>query len=316
MARRLLQLTGTLLAGFLICFFLLHAVPGDPADRLDDPAIPAEQAERTRRALGLDRPLPAQLMDTLYGYARGEFGVSTTRRRPVADVLAEALPPTLLLGTAALVLAYGVGLPLSLLLIVTPTRFRRALDGGLLAVATVPRFWLGLMLIFVLHGLAGWFPASHALPPGGGDWLERLRHLVLPALALGLPAASIVARYQLAAMERTLADPHVRAARASGSMGFRLYATHVLRPRLGASIALLALDLPVLVSGAVVIEIVFAWPGLGRLSAEAIQGHDYPLALAAATLSVAAVVFGRFAAETVTRRLTPADGAEDGGAAA
>lgn len=307
MAARLLQLAATLLAGFLICFALLQAVPGDPGDRLDDPAIPAEQAERTRRALGLDQPPLRQLLATLGGYARGELGVSVTRRRPVLDVLRDTLPATAGLGAAAVVLAYGLGLPLSLLLLSAPVRLRRSLDGAFLAVATVPRFWLGLLAILVLHGMTGWFPASHALPPGGGDWRDALRHLALPALTLGLPAACVVARFQLAAMERTLGDPHVRAARAAGAAGLRLLTLHVLRPRLGASIALFGLDLPVLVSGAVVVETVFAWPGLGRASAEAILGHDYPLALATATLALIAVVGGRFLAAALARQANPAE---------
>jgi peptide/nickel transport system permease protein len=122
-------------------------MPGDPADRLDSPAVPAEQAERNRRALGLDRPVGVQLLRRLASYASGDLGVSFTRKRPVDSVLVDALPSTALLGSAALLLAYGIGLPLALLLVALPARWRRRADRGLLALAVTPRFWLGVMLI-------------------------------------------------------------------------------------------------------------------------------------------------------------------------
>jgi peptide/nickel transport system permease protein len=252
----------------------------------------------------------AQLAMTLGSYVRGELGVSTTRKRPVVDVLSESLPPTILLGSAALLLAYGVGLPLALLLVTLPPRWRRRVDRGLLVLAVVPRFWLGVMLVFLLHSLAGWFPATHATSPGGGDWGDRIRHLVLPALTLGLPAAFVVCRYQFVVMQRVLGDLHVRMARAVGSGGVRLMVRHVLRPSLSPAVALFALDLPVLVSGAIVVEVIFAWPGVGRLTADAVLGSDYPLALAAALLSGTVVLLGRLLAETLARVIDPRQAAD------
>jgi peptide/nickel transport system permease protein len=295
----------TLLWVFTVCFLLLHAMPGDPLDRLESPSIPAEQADRTRRALGLDRPLPEQLARTLGAYARGDLGVSTTRQEPVLSALAGTLPSTAALGAATLVLAYGLGIPVALLLSGLGRGARRWLDRSLVVVATLPRFWFAVMLVLVFHGLAGWLPASHALSPGGGGLVDRLRHLVLPALALGLPAACVVARYQWAVMERVLDHAHVRAARATGAGGPRLIARHVLRPSLGAAVTLCGRDLPVLVSGAIVVEVVFAWPGLGRLSAEAVLGSDYPLALAAALLAATVVIAGRLLTQWIARAVSP-----------
>ena len=311
-ARRTARAAATLLCVFLVSFFLLQAMPGDPADRLDSPTVPAEQAERNRRALGLDRPIVAQLAITLGSYARGDLGVSVTRKRPVVEVLLEALPPTVLLGSVALLVAYGVGLPLALLLVTFPGRWRRLVDRGLLAFAVVPRFWLGVMLVFLLHSLAGWFPATHAISPGGGGWSDRIRHLVLPALTLGLPAAFVVCRYQLAVMEQVLGDLHVRSARAFGAGGYRLLARHVLLPSLSPAVALFALDLPVIVSGAIVVEVIFAWPGVGRLTADAVLGADYPLALAAALLSATVVLLGRLLAEVLARVIDPRQAADAG----
>jgi len=290
---------------FVVCFALLHAMPGDPLDRLDAAQVPAAQAERTRRALGLDRPVFVQLARTLLSYATGDLGISFSRGRPVASVLAAAVPPTVVLGTAALILGYGVGIPISLGLIALGRRRRRAFDSALLVLASIPRFWLGALLILTFHSFAGWFPASHTTAPGGGDWIDRLRHLVLPALTLGLPAACVVARFQLVAMERALASAHVRAARATGSGGLRLAARHLLRPSLGPAVSLLGLDLPVLVSGAIVVEVTFSWPGLGRTTADAVLSSDYPLALAAAMLSAGAVFVGRMSTEWLATAIDP-----------
>lgn len=312
LGRRLVRAGITLVWTFVICFLLLHAMPGDPADTLDSPEVPAEQAERNRRALGLDQPLHIQFLRTAASYCRGDLGVSVTRRRPVADALASALPHTILLGLSTLLLAYGLGLPLALAIVGLPARYRRRFDVGLLAAAITPRFWLAVVLVLIFHGWAGWLPASHAAPPGGGDWFDRARHLVLPTLALGAPAACVVARFQLAAMETMLEEMHVRAARAVGVGRTRLIAQHVFRPSAALAIALLGLDLPVLVSGAIVIEIIFAWPGVGRLTAGAVLGGDYPLALAATLLTAALVLLGRLVSESLTRWVDPR--IEDGAA--
>ena len=312
--RRGARALATLVVAFLVCFLLLHAMPGDPADRLDSPSIPAEQAERNRKALGLDLPPAEQLMRTVMSYARGDLGVSTSRMRPVSSVLVESLPYTAMLGLTTLILAYGVGLPLALWLVSMAPRKRRALDSLLLGLAVVPRFLLGVLLVLLFHGVAGWFPASHAFSPGGGDWLDRLWHLVLPSITLGLPAIAVVARYQMTVMQQVARSPHVRAARAAGGGGLTLLWNHVARPSLGPAIALFVLDLPVLVSGAIVVEVIFAWPGLGRLTAEAVLGADYPLALAAVTLSTMIVIGGRLVAGQAVRAVYPAQrSAEEAG---
>ncbi len=309
---RLAHAAGTLVAVFVLCFVLLHAMPGDPQDRLEAPGIPASEAERTRRALGLDAPAPVQLVRTVVSYARGDLGISIGRRERVADVLRSAIPATMLLGAAALALAYGAGVPAALLVLALPARARRSCERVALALAVVPRFWLGVLLVLLFHSLAGALPASHAAPPGGGGLASRIPHLVLPALTLAIPAAASICRYQLSMMEAVLEAPHVRASRAAGRAGLGLLARDVLRPSLSATAALAGLDLQVLVSGALVGESVFAWPGLGRVTAEAVLGADYPLALASALVSSAAIVGGRFLAEEAARRLDPRLGSPPG----
>jgi ABC-type dipeptide/oligopeptide/nickel transport system permease component len=303
---RLAYAAATLFGVFLLCFLLLHAMPGDPLDRLDEPGIPAGEAERTRRALGLEAPLPEQLLRTLASYARGDLGTSTGRKAPVADVLFRAIPATMLLGATALLLAYGAGLPAALLALSLSSAGRKTFEKIAIVLAVLPRFWLGVLLVLVFHSLLGWLPASHSGPPGGGGGLaSRIPHLLLPALALAIPAAGSIARYELSIMEAALDSPHVRTSRATGRLGLPLLARAVLRPSLGAAVALAGLDLQVLVSGTLVVETVFSWPGLGRITAEAVLGADYPLALAASLCSAAAVVGGRMLAAEAARQLDP-----------
>ncbi len=290
-ARRLLRAAATLFVVFGLTFLLLHLRSADPAERLDDPSVPAEQAARTRAALGLDRPLPEQFFATLGAYARGEFGISILHRRPVAEVLSEALPGSVLLGLAALILAYSLGPLTATGIALLPPRRRRFADELLLAIATLPRFWLGVMLVLVFHAWLGWLPASHAAGPAAAERFD-LAHLVLPALTLALPATAIVARVQAAAMDDPDAAPRLALARAAGVPAPRVLWRHRVRPALAPVAALAALDLPLVVSGAVVVESVFAWPGVGRVAADATLGGDYPLALAATMLAAATVVVG------------------------
>jgi peptide/nickel transport system permease protein len=293
---------------FVVGFVLLQALPGDPADRLENPAVPAEQAGRDRSARGLDRSLPEQLLRTLTSYAQGDFGVSHSRSRPVADVLTEAVPYSAGLGAAALLVAYGLGIPAGLAFLSLAPAARDGLDRLALLVSVVPRFWLGVLLVLVFHTCLGWLPPSHAFPPGQAESGLRLSHLLLPALALGLPAAAVVARATLATLGRVTAAPHVRRARAAGSTGAALLFRHVLPVGAAPLLALLALDLPALVSGSLVVETVFAWPGAGRISAEAVIASDYPLALACVALSGLTIVGSRAAGEALARRVDPRSG--------
>jgi peptide/nickel transport system permease protein len=304
--KRLRHSAGTLVLAFILSFFLLHALPGSPSERLDRPEVPVEQGARNRRALGLDAPLPAQLGHTVVSYLRGDFGVSFVKHRPVASVLADALPYSALLGAASLAIAYGLGVPWALVLVSLPYAWRRRFDDLGLAAATVPRFWLAVMLILVFHSNLGWLPASHAADAGAASsTAELLAHLVLPALALALPSSFLVARTTLASLERVAGSLHVKRARAAGASGPSLVFSHVLRAAAAPTLALAGLDLAVLASGALVVETIFAWPGLGRVAAESVLAEDYPVALASCVLAATAVVGGRFVSETLARRVDP-----------
>lgn len=304
-ARRAIPPVATIGAAFLLVFFLLRLLPGDPADRLDAPGILPEQAERARNALGLGEPLRVQLGRTIAAWGRGDLGISMSRHRPVVDVIAEALPATAALSAAALLLAYGLGTATAVGGLLLPPRGRKLARAAMIAASAAPTFWVAVLLVLVLHAWAGWLPASHASSPDGVGIADRLAHLVLPALALGLPAAATVARYQMASAERMLDAPHVRSARARGGGWLRVLATHVVRPSLTPTLALLGLDLPVLISGALVVETAFAWPGLGRITAQAVLASDYPLALAVSVLAATSVVGGRLVSEALAKWIDP-----------
>jgi len=267
--------------------------------------VPGVQAERTRQALGLDRGPAERLLAVARAWAAGELGYSLSARRPVADVLAAALPATLQLVGAALVVAYIVGVLVALVLVRAGPRLRRAAGPALLFVATTPGFWLAVVALYLFHDVAGWLPASHVASPGGGGLADRLRHMVLPVLTVALPAACVVARYQLEASARALAGPAVRMSRCAGLAPWRVAWRDTVRPHLGVVITLLGLDLPAAVSGVLVVEIVFAWPGMGRRGAEAIAFGDYPLALAIVAAAALAVVAGELLADLVALAIDP-----------
>lgn len=291
-----LVLTGT--------FFLLHLAPGGPGGALEDPRIPSEQRLRLREIWGLDRPLPVQYGRFLAAAARGEWGHSFQHHRPVAAVVAGALPATLLLAGAALAVEWTLGL---LLGVAAARRPGGALDQSLRVVSLVlyslPTFWLGLMAVLLFSFHWPLFPPSHlasvgaeALPP-----LRRLAdlawHLALPALAVGLPSAAALARFVRGSLVETLGQEFVLAARARGLSARRVLFGHALRASLAPLSQLFGLSLAFLLSGTLAVEVVFAWPGIGRVTFDALTARDYPVVLATTALSATMVVLGSLAAD-------------------
>lgn len=281
----------------------MHVFVGDPTERVGEGARAVEQAERLRAALGYDRPWHERLAGSARGYLRGDLGDSHLYARPVRDVLAPALLPTALLAGAAIALAYALGISGALAMLLLPPRLARWLDRATIVAAALPRFWLGVMLVLVFHDWLHWFPASHAAAPGVPG--IALSHLALPALALALPSAAIIARVHRAAFAEALASPAAGFARACGLSAGRVLVREGVRPSLGTTFVLLALDLPAIVSGAVLVEVVFAWPGLGSITAAAVLGGDAPLALAATGLAAIAVVTANVLADAAATALDP-----------
>lgn len=295
--RRLLTLLPTVLGVVTLVFAFLHLVPGDPVDvMLGETARPADR-EALRADLGLDRPLAVQYGAYLGGLIRGDLGRSFTYRKPVAEVIAARLPATLELAGWALAVALAVALPLGVLAAVRKdTVFDRgSLLASLLGVS-MPNFWLGPLLILLFSVHLGWLPVSGR--DGAGS-------VVLPAIALGTGLAAILSRMLRSSLIEVLSADYLRAARARGVGEARVIWVHALRNACLPVITLLGLQLGSLLSGAVITEAVFAWPGIGTLLLQAIQGRDYPLVQGVVLVISLGYVAANLAADLLYRWADP-----------
>lgn len=312
LARRALVGLAVVAGVVTLTFVLLHAAPGDPATLLLGPTATESQLAAGRRALGLDRPLPVQFFHWLGRAARGDWGTSLVTGRPVRAMLGAAWPATARLVLLSLILSYGLGLLVGAL---QAAHSRSRLDTTLSIVSVtlvaLPGYWLGLMLIVVFTYLLRALPAFGAAGLDAeylGGWrrlADGLRHLALPLATLTLIGIGGAARFVRGAMQDALAQPFVATARAKGLTGLRVLRHHVLRHALIPVITLLGLSLPALFSGAVFVEFVFAWPGVGRVLVEGVQARDYPVVMAATTISAVLVVLGNLLADIALAAVDP-----------
>ncbi len=262
-----------LLGVLTLVFLLIHIIPGDPVDvMLGESALPADR-EALRHTLGLDLPLYQQWWNYVQALARLDFGHSLFSGRPIVDILLERIPATLYLSLAALVVAITLAFPLGLLAAV---RQHTVLDYGAMGFAlggiSIPNFWLGPMLVLVGSLWLGWFPVS-----GQEGW----NSVILPALTLGTAMAAILARMIRSSVLEILGEDFLRTAQAKGLSPSRALLRHALPNALLPVLTLVGLQLGGLLSGAIITETVFAWPGVGLLIIEAIQQRDYPIVQAA-----------------------------------
>jgi len=312
LGRRLLAGIAVVLGVVTLTFLLLHLAPGDPVDIMLGPSATAAQAAAQRRVLGLDRPVPAQFATWLGRFVRGDWGTSITKGRPVRAILADAWPATVRLVVLSLILSYVIGLAVG---VVQAARSGTGTDTALSVVTVtlfaIPGYWLGLMLILVFTYWTQVLPAFGAAGLDadyltGGRWLlDRLRHLILPLTALTLIGIGGAARFVRGAMLETLTQPFITTARAKGLTTRRVVGRHALRNALTPVVILLGLSLPALFSGAVFVEAVFAWPGVGRVLVEAVQARDYPVVMAATAISAALVVAGNMLADILAAWVDP-----------
>jgi peptide/nickel transport system permease protein len=310
--RRLLQTLFLIWGVLTLTFFLMHAGPGGPMDRYISPAIPLETITQIRQQFGFDQPLPLQYLKWLQQSLQGDWGYSLTQHRPVAQILAEAIPATLQLTIPVLALNFFLGIALGAAAAFYRHRWPdRLLSNGLLAAYCMPSFWLGLMLILICAVKLGWLPNSHAaslFAEEMGFWRalkDRLAHLILPMLTLALPGAAVTGRYVRENLITALESNFIRLAKAKGLSSWQIMTRHALPHALLPLISLLGLSLPFLFGGAFLTEIIFAWPGMGRVTFEAIFSRDYPVILAATGLSAVMVIAGNFMADLLYRAADP-----------
>jgi peptide/nickel transport system permease protein len=297
-----------------LTFALIHLAPGDPfAATIESPLISEAVRAQWRAAYGLDRPLPEQYWRYLVSVAHGELGYSFSVHRPVSAALAAALPNTLLLMGLAIVASFALGTALGVLQAVRRGSLAdRALGGAALFFYAMPDFWLALMAMLVFAYWVPLFPVGGIVDPVLHEYLgplgraaDRVRHLVLPVATLALLNAAVVARYQRAAMLDVVHRDFVRTARAKGLPERAVVYRHALRNALLPTITLLGLSFPALLGGAVFVERVFSWPGMGLLTLNAVATRDYPLVTAGVMLGGTMVALGSLLADVLYAAVDP-----------
>ena len=310
--RRLAASLLLLLLVLTLAFFFLHLLPGDPVHLFEGQRLTLAQQRNMERIYGLDRPLPEQYLAWISSVARWDWGTSLSQQRPVSTVLREALPATADLALAALAVEYALAL---LLGIASPRRRGSALDHAVRVVTLLlysqPVFWLGLMAILLFSYVWPVLPAGHMrsvdadLMSPVGRLLDLARHLLLPALVIGLSTTGGTARYLRASLIEVMSQDYIRTARAKGLSERRVVWVHGLRNAVVPLIQVFAISLPLLLSGALIVEVVFSWPGLGRLTFLAISTRDYPLILGSTALSATLVILGNLVADVLHALVDP-----------
>lgn len=311
--RRLIQGVIVVALAATIVFFLIHLAPGDPfAGSIDHPSINPAVRAQMRAAYGLDESLPRQYVRYVANVARGDFGFSFSKHRPVRDVLADALPNTLVLMSIALVLSFGTGIVAALAQV--RRRGRRtgtAIGAVSLLLFSIPDFLMALLVLTVftsvLHLPVGGVvdPLSYESMTPAARMGDRLRHLILPALTLGLLYFPIIARYQRAALLDVLPSDFIATARAKGVTEASILNRHALRNALLPVITILGVAFPALLTGAVFVEKVFSWPGMGLVIVNAVGGRDYLLVTAVVLMGSAFVVTGSIIADSLYKAFDP-----------
>jgi len=297
-----------------LTFVLIQVAPGNPFTPSGEAArVPRAVIEQQERNFGLDRPIHVQYVRYLANLARGDFGLSFAEHRPVRDAFLERVPNTLVLAVTGLVIMFALGIVTGAVQGSRPaSRVDDVLSLATLALYAMPVFWLGLMLLLVFGESLGWLPVGgthdavlYSHLGALGRVADRVRHLMLPALTLGLVGAAVTARYQRAAMLDVVTQDFLRTARAKGLAERVVLVRHALRNALLPAITLFGLAFPLLLSGAVLVEKVFAWPGLGQLAVQAIHRRDYAVVTGAAIVTAIMVVLGNVFADVLYRFVDP-----------
>jgi peptide/nickel transport system permease protein len=295
--RRLLLAIPVLLLTALLVFSALHLSGADPVMMLVPPIAPQETRDAVRAKLGLDKPLPVQFVVYMSNVLRGDFGRSILSRRLVSELILEKLPVTVELGVASLALAYLTSIPLGTIAALKRNSF---LDWSSMILALIgvsmAGFWLGLLLIYAFAVHLRWFP-----PTGHGT----IRHLVLPALALGLPRVGRIARITRSSLLEVIEEDYIRTARAKGLAERAVVFRHALRNALIPIISLLGLDLGYIVGGSVVIENVFARPGIGDMMLRAIYSRDFPVLQGSMFILALAIILSNITADCLYSFVDP-----------
>ncbi|MBM3583545.1 MAG: ABC transporter permease [Alphaproteobacteria bacterium] len=297
LARRLAQAVVILLGVTVVTFALAFLIPADPARMIAGRAATVETVASIRHQLGLDQPIPVQYARYLGRLAQGDLGRSYAQKTEVVELIGSRLPATLLLLAGAIFCELAIGLPAG---IFAATRRGRFADRAVMTLSFVgvsaPQFVVGLLLLYVFAYLLGLFPLS-----GYGG----LEHLVLPALTLGLAGGGFYSRMTRASMVGVLGQDYIRTARAKGVAETGVVLRHGLRNAILPIVAMIGIDIGLFMSGAVVVESVFGWPGIGQLAWQAIQRVDIPIMMGVTLTAATAIVLGNVIADLATALIDP-----------
>jgi peptide/nickel transport system permease protein len=261
----------------VIVFALVHLVPGDPVRLALGTRFSQESYDALRERSGLDQPLLQQFFGWAGRALGGDLGVSFRSGETVTSQIAERLPATLTLALASILVALLIAIPLGTISALRP---RSIIDRVATVISqfgiSVPDFWMGIVLILVFAGTLGWLPSGGYVPisEDPGAWLQRL---LMPALVTGVVSGSVITRFVRSSVLEALGSDHVRTAQAKGLPTRQVFTWHVLRNALLPLVTVTGVQLAYLLSGVVVVEIVFSWPGLGQLALQAVQARDYPV---------------------------------------
>lgn len=306
-ARRALQGGVLLLFVSLVSYGIMNLAPGGPlAVYLHNPQVTPEKIDLLRHQLGLDQPWYTRYLAWLGGLLQGHWGYSYYSGQPVLEMIAERLPATFLLMLSAFALALSLSFPLGIF----AATHKYSWGDNLLSLGSffawaMPTFWFGLILQLVLAVRFRLLPVAGMHEIGDASIGDLLRHLVMPAMVLGLGSIASWSRYLRSSMLEVLGQDYVRTAQAKGLPWRRVLNRHVLRNSLIPIVTLMGLDLPVLFSGAVITESIFGWPGMGRLFLSALNNRDYPLQMAGLIISAALLIAGNLLADLAYAALDP-----------
>jgi peptide/nickel transport system permease protein len=296
-ARRLLQSALILLGVTLVTFVLLYLVPADPARQIAGRSATADTVASIRHQLGLDQPFWVQYWRYLSGLLQGNFGRSYVQRTEVATLIWSRLPATLLLMVGAITFELVLGLTMGIL---AALRKNSLVDRTLMITSFItvsaPQFVVGILLLYVFAVQLGWFPIGGY----GTAW-----HLVLPSLTLGILGAGWYSRMMRSSMLDVLRQDYIRTARAKGLTRARVVVRHALPNAILPIIAMIGIDIGIFMSGIVVVESVFGWPGIGQLAWQAIQRIDIPIIMGVTLVSAFAIVLGNLVADLVAPFVDP-----------
>ena len=306
--RRIAQTIPLLLGVSIIGFALMQFAPGGPlAVYTLNPTVTSQDIERVRAVFGLDQPVAVQYLKWAAGMFTGNWGTTFFGGRPVFDVIVERLPATLLLMGTSLSLAMLLGVALGVLGAVRRySVFDLLATTGAMAALSFPTFWFGLMAIYVFAVTLGWLPSGGMNELGEeGNPLDLLRHLILPAGVLALVLTASWSRYARSSLLEVLHQDYMRTARAKGLLPYQRLWRHAFPNAVTPLIALLGVELPALFSGALVIETIFSWPGMGRLFLDALNMKEYPILMGMVMFTAFFVVAGNLLADIAVALVDP-----------